>query len=91
MRGTQLHRCTQTWMVSHTHIVYLLYSLLLKLIHTHTNVDMGIHSINIIAQSYLYRKAHAITQFFCNHIYSYMHAGRLTPTQIHKTSDIQPP
>lgn len=57
-------------MVSH---VYLLYSSLLKLIHIHTTVGMSIHSINIIAQSYLYTKAHAITQFIDEHIYTYVH------------------
>lgn len=45
MRGTQLHRCTD---MAGFIYVYLLYSPLLKLIHT--NVYMGIRSINIIVQ-----------------------------------------
>lgn len=84
MGGTHLHRCTD--MVGFIY-VYLLCSPLLKF--THTNVDLGICSINRIVQSYLYTKAHAITQFVDKQIYTYMHTGRLLPTQMHKTSDVQ--
>lgn len=83
-RCTRAHSSsTQTWVVSR---VYLLYSPSLKL--THTNVDMGIHSM---VQSYRYTKAQAITQCIDKRIYTYMRTGSLLPTQIHKTNDIQPP